>query len=316
MSPPIEFPEHGRPQREQREGHRVPAAPRGASPSGPRQGQRSFPHHTRGGSVRTVPRCPDVGGLRARVDHPRPGRGRRRRTAPGAAHHRGHRPVAGHPGLLLPPGHRCLPGWRWRLRRVPGQPGRPHQPGRRRLARGRLHADGRRLHRCRCSRTSLGLPLACRCHRAAVPRHPPRHHRAQPARAGRDGPSLPAAHAGLHLRPARHHRRRPHPPPRPEREAARHVAAAHERTQGGHCLSHPARLLGRVQRAHRRRGDRQRGAAVPRATGRTGQADRDAARCPPRHHAPRPGGAREALAHRPPIGADRPQPDHGHGRRP
>ena len=82
------------------------------------------------------------------------------------------------------------------------------------------------------------------------------------------------------------------------------------------CLSHPARLLGRVQRAHRRRGDRQRGAAVPRATGRTGQADRDAARCPPRHHAPRPGGAREALAHRPPIGADRPQPDHGHGRRP
>ena len=60
------------------------------------------------------------------------------------------------------------------------------------VTRRRLHADRRRLHRGRRGLAHLRLPVAHRGDRAAVPRHPARHHVAQPARPGRDRPGLPA----------------------------------------------------------------------------------------------------------------------------
>ncbi len=60
----------------------------------------------------------------------------------------------------------------------------------------------------------------------------------------------------------------------------------------------PQSLLRRVQRPHRRRGDRQRRAAVQGASGSTGEADRDAARRHPRHDAAGSRRARPTLARR------------------
>ncbi len=180
----------------------------------------------------------------------------------------------------------------------------------------RLHADRRRVHRSGSRGAPVGLPGAQRGHHPAVPGDPPVHHAAQPAGPGRDGARLPAADDGVHRRAPGHHRHRPHPPPRPRPATAGDVAAADDGPQGGDHPARPQSLLRRLQCADRRGGDRQRGAAVPGAPDRPGQADRDAARAHPRGHAPRPGRPGQALAHRPPDRSDRAEPDHGDGRRP
>ena len=192
-------------------------------PSGPRGRQRKGPHHPGRRALGSLARRADVGGLRARSDHPRTGRGRRRRAAPGPADHHRHRRPVGHPGVLLPPGDRRLPDGRRGLRRVAGQLRRPHEPRRRRLAGRRLHADRRGVHRGGRGVPAVGLPGPGRRHHPALSRDPCLHHGAQPARPRRDGPRLPAADAALHRRPAGHHRHRSHPPARARRGAARHV---------------------------------------------------------------------------------------------
>ena len=169
------------------------------------------PHHAGRRAVGPLARRPDVGGLRARSHHPGAGRGGRRSAASGPAHHDRHRRPVGHPGVLVPPGDRRLPDGRRGLRRLPGQLRRPHQPRRRRVAGRRLHADRGRLHRGGRRLAAVRLPEPGRRHHPALPRDPPLHHGAQPARPRRDGSGLPAADHAVHRRPAGHHRHRPHP---------------------------------------------------------------------------------------------------------
>ena len=81
------------------------------------------------------------------------------------------------------------------------------------------------------------------------------------------------------------------------------VPIAHDEPESRHLPAGPEGLLGRVQRADRGGGDRQRHAAVPGAPDRPGQADRNAARPHSRRHAARTGGPGQALADRPPHAA-------------
>ncbi len=267
------------------------------------------------GAVRTVARRPDLGGLRAR-GHPRgPGPGRGRGAAPRPAHHHRHRRPAGDPRHLLPAGHRRVSRGRRRLRRLPGQPRAGGQPGGGGRPHRRLHADRRRLDRRRGRGLHLGLPVHHRCHRPPLPRDPGPRHPPQPAGARRDGAGLPAAHDGLHRRPAGHHRRWAHPSPGSGIAPDRHVARADPRTAGRDRPARAEGLFRRVQRPDRRGGHRQRRAPVQGAPAGTGQAHRAPPRGHPRRHAAGARGAGQALAHRSPLPPDGAQPDHGHGRR-
>ena len=242
MAPPVEGRGTCRPPAAVRAVSRVPPwqTPTAAGP--PPSGtcwsarRRSAPGHGQGpdhpgpGAVGPLARRAHVGGLRARGHHPRAGGRRRRGAAPRPPHHDRHRRPPGHPGLLLPPGHRRLPDGRRRLRRVPGQPRRPHQPRRRRVAGRRLHADRRRLHRGRRRRRSsrpsprwtaatvplcLGILLFITLLNLRG--------------LGETARAFLLPDHGVHRRAAGHHRRRPHPPPRPQRATAGHVAAARRR---------------------------------------------------------------------------------------
>ena len=108
-----------------------------------------------------------------------------------------------------------------RLCGVPGQLRSRRQPGRRRIADRRLHPHRRRVHRRRGRRAHLRLSEPHLGHRPDLPRHPRRHHPSQPPGPGRDRPSLSPADHDLHRRAAGHHRHRPDPPPGPPRPPAR-----------------------------------------------------------------------------------------------
>ncbi len=164
-------------------------------------------------AVRTVTRRADLGGLRARGDHRGARSGRSRGPPPGPPDHGGHRDPAGHPGLLLPSGDRCLSGRRWGLRGVPGQPRAHGQPGSRRGSHRRLHPDRRCLHRRRGGGTDFGVPGPEFGHSAALPRHPRRDHASQSAGAGRGRPGISSPDHAVHHRTAGHHRHRIDPPP-------------------------------------------------------------------------------------------------------
>ena len=130
--------------------------------------------------------------------------------------HRRHRRPPGHPGLLLPPGHRRLPRAAAAPTPCPGPTSGPASAcvaGA--VADRRLHAHRRRLDRRRRRRAHLRLPGLTSatvpiCLGILAAHHPP-----QPPRPGRERPGLPAPDPGLHRRAARHHRRRADPPPRP-----------------------------------------------------------------------------------------------------
>ncbi len=144
--------------------------------------------------------------------------------------------------------------------------GAERQPRRRRVAHRRLHPHRRGVDRRRRRGAHLGVPEPLFGHRADLSRDPRRRHAAQPARPRRDGSGLPAPDDGLHRRPARDHRGRPDPPARAARAPTRPLAA--RRPTGCETVSVLLVLEGllrRVQRAHRRRGDRERRAAVQRA---------------------------------------------------
>ena len=64
--------------------------------------------HPGAGALGALPGRIDLGGLRARGDPGGPGPGRCGRTASHPAHHRGHRRPPGHPGAVVPAGHRRL----------------------------------------------------------------------------------------------------------------------------------------------------------------------------------------------------------------
>ena len=269
-------------------------------------GQREGADHPGRGPLGPLARRPDLGGLRARGHHPRPGGGRRRGPAPRPAHHDRHRRPPGHPGVLLPPGHRRLPDGRRRLRRLPGQP-RRHTP-----------ASWPRRRWSSTTRSPSPSPS------------PPASPSLQSAFPGLDGATVPLCLGillfitVLNLRGLGETARAfllptmvfivgllaiiaiglIHPLGLNEPQLG-HVAAADDRAQGGDRPARPQGLLGRLQRADRRRGDRQRGAALPGAPGRPGQADRDAARAHPRRHAARPGRPGQALADRSPDAARR-----------
>ena len=179
------------------------------------------PHHAGPRVVGPLARRSDVSGLRARSHHSGAGGGGSRGAASGPAHHHRHRRPVGHLGVLVPPGDRRLPDGRRRLRRLAGQLRCPHQPRGRRVARRRLHADRGRLHRRGRRLPAVRLPEPARRHHPPLPRDPPLHHGAQPARPRRDGSGVPAADHAVHRRTAGHHRHRPHPPARAQRDATR-----------------------------------------------------------------------------------------------
>ncbi len=70
------------------------------------------------------------------------------------------------------------------------------------------------------------------------------------------------ADPGVHLRVDRDHLRGPRPPARREHPEDRRLAGRHPFARGGQRPPRPQGLLRGVQRAHRRRGDRQRRAAL------------------------------------------------------
>ena len=110
------------------------------------------------------------------------------------------------------------------------------------------------------SRAAVRLPVARLGHDPPLPRDPRLHHLAQPARPRRHGPRLPTAYGRVHRRAPGRHRGRTDPPPGARREAARDLAAADGRAEGGHRSPRPEGLLGGLQRVDGSGGDRQRGA--------------------------------------------------------
>ena len=105
--------------------------------------------HPGRGSLGPFPRRADLGGLRARGHLDRVGRGRHVRLASHPAHHHRHRRAVGHPGDLVPAGHRRLPPRRRRLRGLARQFRAAGQPTGRRRPDRRLHPHGGGLHRGR-----------------------------------------------------------------------------------------------------------------------------------------------------------------------
>ena len=119
----------------------------------------------------------------------------------------------------------------------------------------------------------------------------------------------------VHRRLTGHHRHRADPSAGPERSPARPLPAADPRAADGRCAAGAEGVLRRLQRAHRRGGDRQRRPPVQGAPGGPGQANRAPARGHPGRHAARPGRPGQTVAYRSQFETDRAQPDHGHRRR-
>ena len=227
-----------------------------------------------------------------------------------------HRRPAGHPRLLLPPGDRRLPGRRRRLRRVAGQPRHQRQPGGGGRARRRLHAHRRGLHRrrggvaaARPTRASTGPPSRCAWASSLLITLLNLRGLGETARAF----LLPTM--VFIVGPARHHRRRPHPPARPATRRSSGKRAADDGLKavtvllvlkafsagcsaltGVEAIANGVPLFREPRAVRAKRTEMLLGLIL------------GAMLLGPR----RPG---QAMAHRPSLGPDRAQPDHGHGRR-